>query len=313
MRFPAVQSDLFDERVDSAYSVGYDPDERRALVDAYMQDFAAVFGYYPKTIGSWVLDPVTIAYAQEKYGVIGAAICRDQLGTDGFTLGEGFRTGSTTPAGPTNICPHKRGKDSFRSPLFRLLAPDPVFSFEQDARPGLSGVYTLEPCCTNGRDPERIRWYFACLTDTDRCGVGVRSAWARKNNFLWENIRPGFEPQLRQLLALSREGKLRIETMAESAAWFSRKYARTPPLSWPVVTDWQGGSAGQKGDAQPGALWYAGAYYRIGFLAEAGRLRIRDWFLYDERFPRVILKKDCCASAGKQPQRGGTAAGGQCM
>ena len=84
--FPKAQSDQFDERVDSAYSVGYDPDERRALVDAYVQDFAAVFGYYPKTIGSWVLDPVTIAYAQEKYGVTGAAICRDQLGTDGFTL-----------------------------------------------------------------------------------------------------------------------------------------------------------------------------------------------------------------------------------
>ena len=46
VRFPAVQSDLFDERVDSAYSVGYDPDERRALVDAYMQDFAR---------GVWVL------------------------------------------------------------------------------------------------------------------------------------------------------------------------------------------------------------------------------------------------------------------
>ena len=66
--FPRKDSDVFDERVDSAYSVGYDPDARRALVDAYMQDFAAVFGRYPQTIGSWVLDPVTIAYAQERYG-----------------------------------------------------------------------------------------------------------------------------------------------------------------------------------------------------------------------------------------------------
>ena len=55
--FPHKDSDVFDERVDSAYSVGYDPDARRALVDAYMQDFAAVFGRYPQTIGSWVLDP----------------------------------------------------------------------------------------------------------------------------------------------------------------------------------------------------------------------------------------------------------------
>ena len=290
VRFPGAQSDLFDERVDSAYSVGYDPDERCALVDAYMQDFAAVFGYYPKTIGSWVLDPVTIAYAQEKYGVIGAAICRDQLGTDGFTLWGGVPNGIYYPSRANEYLPAQTREGQLPVAMFRLLAPDPVFSFEQDARPGLSGVYTLEPCCTNGRDPERIRWYFACLTDTDRCGVGYAQV-GQENNFLWENIRPGFEPQLRQLLALSRAGKLRIETMAESAAWFSRKYARTPPLSWPAVTDWQGGSAGQKGDAQPGALWYAGAYYRIGFLAEAGRLRIRDWFLYDERFPSRYLEK----------------------
>ena len=253
--------------MDSAYSVGYDPEERRALVDAYMQDFAAVFGYYPKTIGSWVLDPVTIAYAQEKYGVAGAAICRDQLGTDGFTLWGGFPNGIYYPSRRNEYLPAQTAGGQLPVAMFRLLAPDPVFSFEQDARPGLSGVYTLEPCCTNGRDPGRIGWYFSCLTDTDRCGVGYAQV-GQENNFLWENIRPGFEPQLRRLQALSRAGRLRIETMAESAAWFARKYARTPPLSWPAVTDWQGRSAGQAGDAAPGALWYAGAHYRVGLRAE---------------------------------------------
>ena len=251
--FPKAQADQFDERVDSAYSVGYDPDERRALVDAYMQDFAAVFGYYPKTIGSWVLDPVTIAYAQEKYGVTGAAICRDQLGTDGFTLWGGFPNGIYYPSRKNEYLPAQTADGQLPVAMFRLLAPDPVFNFEQDARPGLSGVYTLEPCCTNGRDPERIGWYFACLTDTDRCGVGYAQV-GQENNFLWENIRPGFEPQLKQLLALSRAGKLRIETMAESAAWFGRNYALTPPVSWPAVTDWQGRPADRPGDTQPGIL-----------------------------------------------------------
>ena len=57
--FPDPKTDEFDERVDSAYSVGYDPDQRRALVDAYMQDFAAVFGRYPRTIGAWVVRQVS--------------------------------------------------------------------------------------------------------------------------------------------------------------------------------------------------------------------------------------------------------------
>ena len=131
--------------------------------------------------------------------------------------------------------------------MFRLLAPDPVFSFEQDARPGLSGrLHAGTPAAPTAGDPERIGWYFACLTDTDRCGVGYAQV-GQENNFLWENIRPGFEPQLKQLLALSRAGKLRIETMAESAAWFGRKYALTPPVSWPAVTDWEGRPAGRPG------------------------------------------------------------------
>lgn len=304
--FPAKQTSAFDERVDSAYSVGYDPDERRALVDAYMQDFAAVFGYYPKTIGAWVLDPVTLSYAQERYGIIGAAICRDQLGTDGFTLWGGFPNGIYYPSRTNEYLPAQTRAGQLPIAMFRLLGPDPVYSFEQDVRPGLSGVYTLEPCCTNGRDPARIGWYFSCLTDTDRCGVGYAQV-GQENNFLWENIRPGFEPQLKQLLALSRAGKLRVETMAESATWFAGKYAMTPPVSWPAVIDWQGNSAGQTGDAHPGALWYASARYRLGLLAEKGRLRIRDWFLYQEDFPSRYLEKGLlrmrreAAAAGRVP------------
>lgn len=55
----------YDERVDSAYSIGYAPEERKRLVDAYMADFYGIFGKYPKTIGSWVLDTVTLSYASE--------------------------------------------------------------------------------------------------------------------------------------------------------------------------------------------------------------------------------------------------------
>ena len=294
--FPDPKTDEFDERVDSAYSVGYDPDQRRALVDAYMQDFAAVFGRYPRTIGAWVLDPVTIAYAAERYGVIGAAICRDQIGTDGFTLWGGYPNGIYFPSRRNEYLPAQTPDGQIPVAMFRLLSPDPVYSFAQEVRPGLSGVYTLEPCCTNGRDPARIGWYFSCLTDTDRCGVGYAQV-GQENNFLWENIRPGFAPQLQQLARLAGQGKVRVETMAESAAWFAGKYALTPPVSWPAVTDWQGSPAGQPDAPSPGALWYAGSNYRVGLLAEQGRLRIRDWFVYDQDYPSRYLE------AGLRTQR----------
>ena len=116
----------YDERVDSAYSIGYAPEERKRLVDAYMADFYGIFGKYPKTIGSWVLDTVTLSYASERYGVLGGAICRDQLGTDGFTLWGGFPNGIYYPSWKNENIPAQSVKGQLSVPVFRLLGPDPI-------------------------------------------------------------------------------------------------------------------------------------------------------------------------------------------
>ena len=138
--FRGVQSEEFDERVNSAYSIGYAPEERRRLVDAYMADFREIYGFYPRTIGSWVLDTVTISYAAEKYGILGSAICRDQMGTDGFTLWGGFPNGIYYPSRKNENIPANTAEGQLNVPMFRLLGPDPIYNFEQDVRPGLFGV-----------------------------------------------------------------------------------------------------------------------------------------------------------------------------
>ena len=68
-----------DDHVNIGYSLGYKPEDRIKMVDVYMKDFKEIFGYFPKTVGSWVIDIVTLKYMKEKYSVIGSAICRDQI------------------------------------------------------------------------------------------------------------------------------------------------------------------------------------------------------------------------------------------
>lgn len=283
--FRGAWTEEYDDRVNSAYSIGYMPEERRKLVDAYMADFHDVFGFYPKTIGSWVLDTVTISYAAEKYGVLGSAICRDQMGTDGFTLWGGFPNGVYYPSRRNENIPANTLEGQLTVPMFRLLGPDPIYNFEQDVREGLYGVYTLEPSWLIGRNPEWISWFFRCLTKEDALGVGYAHV-GQENNFLWENIRPGMEPQLVQLRRMldnpSEYGEIRVETMADSAAWFRRRYRLTPPMSFQASADW---------DAERGlsAQWYACGNYRVGFLGEEGYLRIRDFFLYRQDYPSRYL------------------------
>ncbi len=264
--------ECYDDRVDSAYSLGYEPEARRALVDAYMADFREIFGQYPTSIGSWVLDSVTVGHARAKYGVEAACICRDQMGVDGFTLWGGWPNGIYYPSRKNLFMPASSVDNQLDIPVFRLLGPDPIYNFEADVRPGLAGVYTLEPSWVTGRDPEFIRWYFSNLIEEDTLGIGYAQV-GQENNFLWENIKPGLVPQLRHL----KERNIRVETMAATARWFRHQYRLTPPMSYQASTDWTGGGLQ--------AQWYASPNYRLGLLAEGGRLRIRDLFLYREDYP----------------------------
>lgn len=278
--FRGAWTEEYDERVNSAYSIGYTPEERRKLVDTYMHDFHDVFGFYPKTIGSWVLDTATVSYAAEKYGLLGAAICRDQMGTDGFTLWGGFPNGVYYPSRSNENIPANTPQGQINVPMFRLLGPDPIYNFEQDVRDGLHGVYTLEPSWLIGRNPEWISWFFECLAEEDSLGIEYAHV-GQENNFLWENIKPGLEPQLKKLKQL-QQNHIHIETMADSASWFRNTYRLTPPMSFQASKDWD-----KKRNLT--AQWYACSNYRVGFLGEKGHLRIRDFFLYRQEYPSRYL------------------------
>lgn len=282
VRFRGKVSEEFDERVNSAYSIGYEPEERKRLVDAYMDTFHSVFGRYPRSIGSWVLDTVTLEYAAQKYGITAGATCRDQIGTDGFTLWGGYPNGVYYPSRRNENIPAQAAENQLSVPVFRLLGPDPIYNFEQNLRPDLYGmVFTLEPAWLTGRDMNWVSWMFNNLTEEDALGIGYAQV-GQENNFLWENIGPGYIPQLDYLARLAKEGRIRVETMADSGAWFRRKYRLTPPMTWQASRDWD-----EKHNLC--AQWYASPCYRIGFLGEAGHLRVRDCFLYRDEYPSRYL------------------------
>ncbi|HBA47359.1 MAG TPA: hypothetical protein DCZ91_06095, partial [Lachnospiraceae bacterium] len=134
-----------------------------------------------------------------------------------------------------------------------------------------------------GRNEKWINWFFGCLTEEDSLGPGYAHV-GQENNFLWENIKPGMEPQLKALKALREKGKIRIETMADSGAWFRNTYRLTPPMTFQASGDWDT-------EKNLSAQWYACNNYRLGFLGEEGHLRIRDFFLYREDYPSRYLEK----------------------
>lgn len=264
-----------DDHVDKGYSLGYSKEDRIKMVDVYMKDFKEVFGYYPKTVGSWVMDIVTLTYMYENYGVIGGALCRDQIGTDGFTLWGGYFNQAYYPSKLNEYIPAQSKEMQLDMPIFRLLGPDPIYNFEEGLRSELKGVHTLEPAWIIGQSKEWVNWFFECLNDEECLGFSYAQV-GQENTFLWNTMYKGYEVQIEQISELEEDGKVRVETLKESALWYRRKYKLTPPTTFGAQKDWN--------TYKMKTLWYNSRFYRTSFLFENNELTIRDIHLFNEKY-----------------------------
>lgn len=272
----------WDYHADVGMSIGYTPEQRRILVDVYMRRFHAAFGYYPHSMGAWILDCVTLDYLYEKYGIQAAAICRDQCGTDGYTLWGGYYSQGYYPSRNNTLCPAQTADRQIPVPVFRMLGSDPIHQYDAglsaDGEPAdWQPVITLEPVCREGGgSPQWVDWYFAENFRGDALGFAYAQT-GQENSFGWPAMEKGLDWQYTRLRELKSRGKLRVETLGETGAWMRRSFPLTPAVSQVFRTDWSSRGAG--------TVWYASRYYRINLLWESGRLLLRDLHLFDQEYP----------------------------
>ncbi|MDU1566973.1 MAG: FN3 associated domain-containing protein [Clostridium sp.] len=264
-----------DDHVNIGYSLGYSKEDRLKMVDVYMEDFKSIFGYYPKSVGSWVMDIITLTYFKEKYNVEAAALCRDQIGTDGFTLWGGYYNQGYYPSKLNEYIPSQSKEMQLDLPIFRMLGPDPIYAFEDGLRKSINGVYTMEPACVIGQTKEWIEWLFDRYINEPVLGFSYIQI-GQENTFLWNTMKKGYELQIPYIAKLAKEKKVRVETLKESGKWFKKKYLVTPPTTITISKDWN------KDDLR--TAWYNSRFYRISFLWEKNSLSIRDLHLFNENY-----------------------------
>lgn len=265
-----------DDHVNKGYSLAYTKEERIKMVDVYMEDFKSIFGYYPKTVGSWVMDIITLKHFKEKYHIEGAALCRDQIGTDGFTLSGGYYNQAYYPSVFNEFMPAQTKAQQLDLPIFRLLGADPIYAFEDGIRKSVSGVYTLEPAATIAQNKDWVEWFFERLVKESTIGFSYVQT-GQENTFLWDTMSKGYELQMKHLADIEEVCQLRIQTLAESAAWYKEKYQLTPVTTYAVTKDWNT-------EENLKTLWYNSRFYRLSFLFENDHLIIRDLHLFNENY-----------------------------
>ncbi len=183
----------WDWHADVGFATGYTPEEREKLVDVYMAKFKEIFGKYPSAIGSWFIDAHTLAYMYDKYHIEASCNCRDQIGTDGYTLWGGYWQGGYYPSRKNAYMPAQTRKGQIPVPVFRMLGSDPIYQYDLGIGGNYQGVVTLEPVYGSAGGSETwVKWFFDSMFKDPGMGLSYVQA-GQENSFTWGAMKKGLE------------------------------------------------------------------------------------------------------------------------
>ena len=276
-RFP------WDWHADVGFATGYTPDEREKLVDVYMEKFLEIFGKYPASVGSWFIDAHTLGYMHDKYGITASCNCKDQIGTDGYTLWGGYWNQAYYPSRKNAYMPAQNINAQIPVPIFRMLGSDPIYQYDTGLGSSHQGVISLEPVYTKGGGNRKwVKWFFKSMFEDPYLTFNYVQA-GQENSFTWKSMKKGLEIQIPLLDSLRKQGKIRVETLEESGKWFKKQFPVTPPTALSALTDIQ--ENGNK------TLWFNSRYYRTNLLWHDKSFRFRDIHMFDETFASDYIDK----------------------
>ena len=273
-RFP------WDWHVHCGFSMGYTKPQRETLLDELYGKFHDTFGYYPKVFGSWFFDTHTARYVADKYGADAFCNCKEQYGTDGYTLWGGYYGQGYYPSRNNVFLPAQNNDAQIPVPLFRMLGSDHVYQYDwglqaDSGAQAIQGVITLEPSTNvgGGNDPGWIDWYIKENFNGECLSFGYAQA-GQENSFGWPRMERGLIYQFDRFAQLQQEDKLVVETLGETGRWFKETYSTTPASTITAHSAYD--------DPEKKSVWYCSRHYRINLYADQKGLRIRDLHIFNE-------------------------------
>ena len=274
----------WDWKIVPGFLMAYTPKERELLIDEAMRLFKEKFGYYPKSVGSWLLDTYSMNYMSEKYDIKAFGICRDQVSTDAYTLVGGVMNAPYFGSKYNMMCPAQTMENRIKTPIFKLLVSCPIHNFEhtkyfdtEEAPPS-----TMEPTWWKTEESEMLaQWYYKTLFDNENMGLSYAQL-GQENGFLSETIIESLDIQLKEL---TKRDNVQIVKMCDAGEMVSKAYELTPPSSSVAYDDWAGK------DLQ--SAFYNCKNYVGNLFFNSSKLFIRGLFKFDELFKEAYLDVPC--------------------
>ena len=274
----------WDWHIIPGFSMAYTPKEREMLVDEAMRKFKEVFGYYPKTFASWLIDTHTVNYICEHYDISAFAICRDQVNTDAYTLIGGYFNQAYYPSKNNLFTPAQTENLRNNVPVIRLLGPCPIHNYEgvkylSEKIP--SPCFTMEAIGSMGKTPETVDWFFKTYFENEDLGFSYAQI-GQENSFGLRVL----EPLRMQLEKVNQLKNVEILKMCDTGEAFKRLYPNhTPATAVTALENWE------KEDIQ--SVYYDCQNYVSNLMRWNDQIFIRSLFLFDERVEEHYLRNVC--------------------
>lgn len=277
------------------FSVGYTREEREKLIDAIFEKFEEKFGRRAKSVGSWMIDAYSLGYMADKYGIVASCNCKDQWGTDGYTIWGGYWNQGYYPSKLNVLCPAQNRENQIPVPVFRMLGSDPVTQYDlglkvDSGASACQSVASLEPIYNEktgnqgGGFAPWVDWFMR----QNFTGGALAFAYAQagqENSFGWARMKRGLEYQFPLFAKWREERGLRVERMEDTGRWYKANFDKTPATAVSALEPY--------GDRQAQSVWYNCRNYRINLYRDAECLRIRDLTLFDEMYEERYLDSVC--------------------
>lgn len=273
-RFP------WDWHSDVGFLIGYTPEEREHLIDEAFSEFKKIFGFFPACCGSWHIDAHSLKYMYEKYGITASCNCKEQYGTDGYTIWGGIYSGAYYPSENNMLCPASTKENQINVPVFRMLGADPIYQYDMNIGKSQQ-VSSLEPVYGNsGCNKNWVSWYLN--ENFNNKGISLSyTQTGQENSMNWQDISKGLPMQFEIINKIRDAGEIEILTLSESGKWFSDNFDFTPPQAQMFDSDINAN--------RYKTLWYNCKNYRLNVLYENGKIKIRDLYIFNELFKEKYL------------------------
>ncbi|MBR6725848.1 MAG: hypothetical protein IKL81_02545 [Clostridia bacterium] len=280
----------WDWHIIPGFSMAYTPHQREMLIDEAMRKFRAVFGTYPKTVASWLIDTHTLNYLAAHYHISAVAICRDQANTDAYTLLGGYFNQAYYPSVNNIFTPAQSREMQTDIPVFRLLGPCPIHNYDNhkyssdEFRAIGHQAFTLEPCCEMGNREDAVRWMFDSYFGEESLGFAYAQI-GQENSFIQQKERV-LRCMRMQIGMLMERGDVEFKKMGDTGDLFRRLYSQTTPATSVVALN-----NFDSEDIQ--SVYYDCRNYTANLFRYEDKIFLRSLFLFDDRVKDRYLDETC--------------------